>query len=402
MTATFLTFATMNYPKIILKKDKERSALHFHPWIFSGAIQQQDKDLKEGDIAEVFSSNDKYLGTGHFHKGTITVRLFSFDQCEINETFWQHKFDKAFELRKKTVLSENKNTNAYRLIHAEGDGLPGLIVDVYGSTAVIQTHTIGMYNLRKTFAKILSKQFKVVYDKGADSMAKQTDLTTTNEYLIREENHQDENIIIENGLHFRVDWESGQKTGFFLDQRDNRMLLKQYSKNRKVLNTFCYTGGFSVYALSGDAELVHSVDSSKKAMELTDENVALNFNTDKHTSFTKDVFDFIKHQETVYDVIVLDPPTFAKHLSAVKNAMVGYRNLNTEAIKRISSGGIIFTFSCSQAIDRELFRKIIFQSAAQAKRQVKILHQLTQPADHPVSIYHPEGEYLKGLVLYVE
>ena len=326
----------MNYPKIKLKKDKERSALHFHPWIFSGAIQQQDKDLKEGDIAEVFSSNDKYLGTGHFHKGTITVRLFSFEQCEINENFWQHKFDKAFELRRKTVLSENKNTNAYRLIHAEGDGLPGLIVDVYGSTAVIQTHTIGMYNLRETFAKILAKHFKAVYDKSADSMAKQTDLTTINEYLISEAIPQHENIIIENGLRFRVEWESGQKTGFFLDQRDNRMLLKQYSKNRKVLNTFCYTGGFSVYALSGDAALVHSVDSSKKAMELTDENVALNFNTDKHTSFKKDFFDFIKHQETVYDVIVLDPPAFAKHLSAVKNAMVGYRNLNTEAIKRIS------------------------------------------------------------------
>ena len=392
----------MNYPKIKLKKEKERSLLHFHPWVFSGAIQTQEKDLQEGDIAEVFSSTDKYLAAGHFHKGTITVRLFSFEQQDINEHFWQQKFDKAFALRKRIGIAENENTNAYRLIHAEGDGMPGLIVDVYGATAVMQTHTIGMYSLRETFAKILSKQFTAVYDKSADSMAKQTDLVTTNQYLIREENHQPENIITENNLHFRVEWETGQKTGFFLDQRDNRFLLKQYSKNRKVLNTFCYTGGFSVYALSGDAALVHSVDSSKKAMELTDENVALNFKTDKHTNFTQDVFDFIKHQQTVYDVIVLDPPAFAKHLSAVKNAMVGYRNLNTEAIKRISPGGIIFTFSCSQAIDRELFRKIIFQSAAQANRQVKILHQLNQPADHPVSIYHPEGEYLKGLVLYVE
>ncbi len=392
----------MSYPKIKLKKGKERSILHFHPWVFSGAIHQQDKNLKEGDCADVFSFEDKYLGTGHFHKGTITVRLFSFIQQEINEKFWQTKFETAIALRKSIGLTENTNTNAYRLINAEGDGMPGLIVDVYADTAILQTHTIGMYNLHQLFAKILAQNFKAVYDKSAESMAKQTDIVTANGYLIKQENNQPENTIAENNYQFIIDWETGQKTGFFLDQRDNRLLLKHYAKNKKVLNTFCYTGGFSVYALAGDAALVHSVDSSRKAMELTDQNVKLNFSTDKHESFTQDVFDFLKHRETVYDLMVLDPPAFAKHLSAVKNAMVGYRNLNTEAIKRISAGGILFTFSCSQAIDRELFRKIIFQAAAQAKRQVKVLHQLTQPADHPISIYHPEGEYLKGLVLYVE
>ena len=297
----------MSYPKIKLKKDKERSALHFHPWIFSGAIQQQDKDLTEGDVVEVFSAADKYLGTGHYHKDSITVRLFSFEQQEINETFWQKKFDNAFDLRKQIGLNQNENTTAYRLINAEGDGLPGLIVDIYGSTAVLQTHTIGMNRLRETFANILSKHFKAVYDKSADSMAKQTNIVASNDYLIQEEKQQPENIIVENNLQFKVEWGSGQKTGFFLDQRDNRLLLKQYAMNRKVLNTFCYTGGFSVYALSGDAALVHSVDSSRKAMELTDENIALNFTTDKHKSFTMDVFDFIKHEETVYDLIVPRP-----------------------------------------------------------------------------------------------
>ena len=392
----------MSYPKIKLKNGKQRSALHFHPWVFSGAIQHQDNNLQDGDITEVFSSDDKYLGTGHFNKGTITVRLFCFEQQKIDEIFWEQKFSKAIELRNKIGFTNNQKTTAYRLVHAEGDGMPGLITDIYGSTCVMQTHTIGMYQLREIFAKILSKHFKSVYDKSADSMSKQTATTSQNGYLISDPNPTSENIVVENGLKFRVEWERGQKTGFFLDQRDNRMLLKNYSKNRKVLNTFCYTGGFSVYALSGEAALVHSVDSSKKAMELADENVALNFSSEKHKSFTSDVFDFLKRSDTNYDLIVLDPPAFAKHLSAVKNAIVGYRNLNTEAIKKIHKGGIIFTFSCSQAIDKELFRKIIFQSAVQAKRNVQILHQLTQPADHPVSIYHPEGEYLKGLVLYVE
>lgn len=391
----------MIYPKIKLKKGKERSALHFHPWIFSGAIDVQDKSLEEGDVAEVFAADKTYVGTGHFHKGTITIRVFCFQQQEINESFWQHKFDAAHKLRKRIAVA-NESTTAYRLINAEGDGMPGLVVDIYGNTAVMQTHTIGMFRLREVFSKILSQQFKAVYDKSSDSMAKQMNLVTTNEYLLKQQSDSNTNLVSENGYRFKVEWETGQKTGFFLDQRDNRLLLKQYARNRKVLNTFCYTGGFSVYALGGDAEVVHSVDSSRKAMELTQENITLNFNTDKHTGYTQDVFDFIKQQQMVYDLIVLDPPAFAKHLSAVKNAMVGYRNLNTEAIRRIAPGGILFTFSCSQAIDRELFRKIMFQAAAQAKRGVKILHQLTQPADHPVSIYHPEGEYLKGLVLYVE
>lgn len=391
------------YPKIILKKGKERSLLNFHPWLFSGAVQLQDKELKEGSVAEIFSSENKYLATAHFHHGSIVARVLSFEQCEINAAFFNNKIRNAFELRKNIGLYDLKDTNVFRLLHAEGDGMPGLIVDIYNRTAVVQTHTAGMYEARELIKDALLhvKELKLeaVYDKSADAMAKQAAISSENSYLYGQ---RSDNEVMENGVKFFIDWEEGQKTGFFIDQRENRKLLAQYAVNKKVLNTFAYSGGFSLYALKAGASLVHSVDSSKKAMETASKNIALNFTNAPHEYFTMDTFDFLKKNEEQYDIMVLDPPAFAKHLSAVDKATIGYRNLNFEAIKRIKQNGILFTFSCSQAIDKNLFRKIVFMAAAQAKRNVKILHQLTQSPDHPVSIYHPESEYLKGLVLFVE
>ncbi|HKR06005.1 MAG TPA: class I SAM-dependent rRNA methyltransferase [Bacteroidia bacterium] len=391
------------YPKIILKKGKERSLQNFHPWLFSGAVEKQDKELTEGCVAEIFSNDDKYLATAHFHHGSIVARVLSFEKCEIDQQFFDQKIQKAFELRKHLRLTDSDETTVYRLINAEGDGLPGLIVDIYNNTAVIQTHTAGMFE-SKDFTKnallnIPGLHLKAVYDKSANSMEKHSGIESKDSYLFGE---KENNIVAENGIKFSVDWKEGQKTGFFIDQRENRKLLMHYSKNKKVLNTFAYSGGFSLYALQAGAALVHSVDSSKKAMEWANENVDLNFQNALHEYFALDTFDFLKRGAENYDVIILDPPSFAKHLSAVDKATIGYRNLNYEAIKRINKNGILFTFSCSQAIDKNLFRKIVFMAAAQAKRNVKVLHQLSQAPDHPVSIYHPEGEYLKGLVLYVE
>ena len=396
----------MSYPKVILNKGKERSLLLFHPWVFSGAVKKHPPELKEGDLVEVWSMDEKYLGTGHFHKGTITVRILTFKEEPIDKNFWENKLENAHALRTTLGLVNNSKTNVYRLIHAEGDGLPGLVIDIYNDTAVIQAHTIGMWQHRKDIADALSKIYgaalKAVYDKSAEALLKQNYQGVQNEFIVKSDESFSGLVVAENGFHFHIDFINGQKTGFFIDQRENRNLLANYTKGKKVLNTFCYTGGFSIYALGAGASAVHSVDSNKKAVADTDLNVRLNFPDAQHQSYAEDVFDFLKKNKDNYDVIILDPPAFAKHLSAVKNAMVGYRNLNCEAIKKISPGGILFTFSCSQAIDKELFRKLVFQASAQARRNVRILHQLIQPPDHPVNIYHPEGEYLKGLVLYVD
>jgi len=351
----------------------------------------------------VFTSTGVYLATAHYHEGSISGRIFSFEQSDLNKDFWKSKLEKAFALRKSLGLIDNPHTNCYRLVHAEGDGLPGLIIDIYHRVAVIQTHTLGMHAVKNILTELLKEMFGekliAIYDKSGDTMAKQQKELIGNQFLFGDASEED---VLENGIKFHVNFAEGQKTGFFLDQRENRKLLGEYSKGKKVLNTFAYSGGFSLYALKNDAELVHSVDSSKKAAEWAEKNVSMNFQNAPHEFFTEDVFDFMKRSTEMYEVMVLDPPAFAKHLSAVKQATIGYKNLNTEAIRRISKGGILFTFSCSQVIDKELFRKIIFMSAAQARRNVRILHQLSQPPDHAVSIYHPEGEYLKGLVLYVE
>ncbi|MEO8147056.1 MAG: class I SAM-dependent rRNA methyltransferase [Bacteroidia bacterium] len=397
-----------NYKRVILKKDKERSLLNFHPWVFSGAIAKQDNDIEDGDVVEVFSDDQKYLATGHLNKGSITVRLLLFEQKEIDENFWIEKLNAALEVRKQLGLVNSETTNVYRLIHGEGDGLPGLIIDIYNKAAVIQCHSIGMYRSRKMIAECLHKVFKdeltTIYDKSADTLHNQNQLKVENDFLL---GNEASTVVKENNIMFEVNWVEGQKTGFFIDQRENRQLLQHYSKNKKVLNTFAYSGGFSLYALKGGASMVHSVDSSKKATEAYQKNVLLNQeiiadDNEIEIFFTSDVFNFMKQSEGNYDMIILDPPAFAKHLDAVKKAAIAYRNLNYDAFRRINKNGIVFTFSCSQAIDKTLFRKIIFAAAAMSKRHVRILHQLTQPADHPISIYHPEGEYLKGLVLHVE
>ena len=390
-------------PKIILKKTKERSLQNFHPWLFSGAIEKKEDGIKEGDAVEIFSHNQNYLATGHYHEGSIMVRVFSFEKTDYSYDFWKSKLVKAFQLREQLGMINNAETNVYRLVNAEGDGMPGLIIDVYSTTAVVQTHTLGMHRLKhfivEALKEIYGSRLTAIYDKSAESMRKQEATGMTNGFLFGKE---DEIVAIENNIRFYIDVPEGQKTGFFIDQRENRKLLAYYSKEKSVLNAFAYSGGFSMHALNGKAALVHSVDSSKKAAALAERNIALNFRDAPHQFFSEDVFDFLKKSETRYDIMVLDPPAFAKHLSSVDKATIGYRNLNSEAFRQIKKIGIVFTFSCSQVIDKNLFRKIIFTAAAQAKRNVKVLHQLTQPADHPISIYHPEGEYLKGLVLYVE
>ena len=391
------------FAKIILHPKKERSIKLFHPWLFSGAVAKTDGNPSEGDIVEIFTNDGQYLATGHFHNGSIKVRIFSFEKTDADEDFWFNKLSDAFSLRQSLGITENKNTNMYRLVHGEGDGLPGLIIDIYGTAAVIQTHTLGMHkqlpNILSGLKKIYGTGLDTVYDKSSDTMGKQGVEQTINSFLMGD---VQEKILKENDILFKVNWVEGQKTGFFLDQRENRKLLEKYSAGKKVLNTFSYSGGFSMYALKGGATVVHSVDSSKKAIELSTINAQQNNFGDKHSVFAIDVFDFLKKSDEKYDIIVLDPPAFAKHLSSVDNAMVGYRNLNTEGLKRVAKGGMLFTFSCSQVVDRALFRKLIFQAAAQAKRNVRIIHQLSQGPDHPVSIYHPEGEYLKGLVMVVD
>lgn len=394
----------MSYKKIILKAKKEDSLKRFHPWVFSGAIQKLPESLEEGEIVTVYSHDNVFLALGHYQVGSIAVRVLSFKEEEINASFWEERLTAAYHHRKSLGLIREDN-NSYRLVFGEGDNLPGLIVDVYDTTAVMQAHSVGMHESRKliaeTFVKVTEGTIKHVYYKSETTLPYKADLGSENGYLIGE--YKDE-IGIENGLKFKPDWIKGQKTGFFLDQRDNRALLGQYAKGRSVLNMFCYTGGFSFYALQGGAKLVHSVDSSSRAIDLTDDNVALNFEKDdRHESFAEDAFKFLGNMEQdKYDLIVLDPPAFAKHRGAIKNALNGYKRINVAAFKKIAKGGILFTFSCSQAISKDQFRLAVFSAAAISGRTVKILHQLSQPADHPINIYHPEGEYLKGLVLYVE
>ncbi|MBQ4367118.1 MAG: class I SAM-dependent rRNA methyltransferase [Muribaculaceae bacterium] len=394
----------MTYKSITLRRGKEESLMRFHPWVFSGAIAQAQDDIEEGDLVTVYAHDGQLLGNGHFQIGSIAVRMLTFDDTPIDEGFYADRLLQAYRVRQALNLMRNDN-NAFRLVHGEGDFLPGLVIDIYGHTAVLQAHSPGMHFARNIIAQALTQLPKGlvcnVYYKSETTLPYKAQLDPQNEYIIGQ---FDTDIAMENGMRFHVDWLKGQKTGFFVDQRENRSLLERYAEGRRVLNMFCYTGGFSFYALRGGARSVHSVDSSTKAIRLTDENVALNFdNEHRHQSFAEDAFKFLDNiTPGDYDLMILDPPAFAKHKSALKNALVGYRRLNAKAFEKIAPGGILFTFSCSQAVNKEQFRLAVFSAAAQSRRRVRILHQLTQPADHPVNIYHPEGEYLKGLVLQVE
>ena len=394
----------MNYPVITLRRGKEESLRRFHPWVFSGAIASAPENLEEGDIVEVRSSDGTPLGVGHYQIGSIAVRMLSDEIIEINREYYFNRLNNALRLRKALGLLRDDN-NAFRLVHGEGDFLPGLIVDVYGQTAVVQAHSVGMHYARDIIAECLvslpGASLRNVYYKSETTLPYKASLDPQNDYII---GSYDTDIAVENGLKFRVDWLKGQKTGFFVDQRDNRSLLRHFARGRRVLNMFCYTGGFSVYALSGGATLVHSVDSSAKAVSLTRDNVRLNFGDDApHEAFAEDAFKYLaERKDGAYDLVVLDPPAFAKHRGAIKNALRGYQKLNARAMEKMPEGSILFTFSCSQAVSKEQFRLAVFSAAAQVGRRVRILHQLTQPADHPINIYHPEGEYLKGLILYIE
>lgn len=393
----------MEYKRVFLKKGKEESLKRFHPWVFSGAIAKMDNGVEEGDIVAVYSCSGEFIAMGHFQIGSITVRVLDFAQRDIDADFFFDRLQKAFDLRKSIGLIRPDN-NAFRLVHGEGDFLPGLVVDVYDRTAVVQAHSPGMHFARNIIAEALLRiadgLIKNVYYKSETTLPYKAQLDPQNDYIV---GGFETNVAIENGLKFHVDWLKGQKTGFFVDQRDNRSLLEHYANGRSVLNMFCYTGGFSFYAMRGNAKLVHSVDSSAKAIQLTNENVELNFPGDpRHQAFAEDAFKFLNNMDDKYDLIILDPPAFAKHKSALKNALIGYRKLNAKAFEKIRPGGILFTFSCSQAVSKEQFRLAVFSAAAMSGRRVRILHQLTQPSDHPINIYHPEGEYLKGLVLYVE
>lgn len=395
----------MNYKKVKLKPKKEESLKRFHPWIFSGAVQSKDESLTEGEVVNVYTINDEFIAVGHYQIGSIEVRVLSFEEEDIDLDFWKKRLSSALELRKSIGLLSDNN-NSYRLVHGEGDLLPGLIVDVYAETAVIQSHSVGMHESRlmicDALKAVLGDNLKNVYYKSETTLPYKANLGAENEYLYKADSVNE--IALENGLKFYPDWVKGQKTGFFVDQRDNRALLEKYSKGRSVLNMFCYTGGFSFYALRGGANLVHSVDSSSKAIMLTNRNVGLNFLDDKrHEAFAEDAFKFLGGiNKGDYDLIILDPPAFAKHRGAIKNALQGYKRLNAAAFEKVAPGGIVFTFSCSQVISKDAFRLAVFSAAALSGRSVRILHQLSQPADHPINIYHPEGEYLKGLVLYVE
>ena len=393
----------MSYPIIKLRRGKEESLDRFHPWVFSGAIASTPDNIEEGDLVEVISHDNRTIGVGHFQIGSIAVRILEWGNATINVDFYRSRLQAAFELRHALGLIRDDN-NAFRLVHGEGDFLPGLVIDLYGNTAVVQAHSPGMHFARNIIADALTRLdgagISNVYYKSETTLPYKAHLDPQNDYII---GSFETNVAMENGLKFHVDWLKGQKTGFFVDQRDNRALLEKYAAGRSVLNMFCYTGGFSFYAMRGGAKLVHSVDSSAKAIALTNANVEPNFTDDsRHLPYAEDAFKFLNGIDDKYDRIVLDPLAFAKHRSALKNALIGYRKLNAKAFEKIRPGGILFTFSCSQAVSREQFRLAVFSAAAQSRRRVRILHQLTQPADHPINIYHPEGEYLKGLILYVE
>ncbi len=394
----------MSYKKLYLKPGKEESLKRFHPWVFSGAIARIEGEPEEGEIVDVYTSKKEFIACGHFQIGSIAVRVLSFFQENIDQIFWKHKLEVAYDLRRSLNLAGNPINNTYRLVHGEGDNLPGLIIDVYDHTAVMQAHSVGMHVYRMEIAEALSEVMgdviQNIYYKSETTLPFKAELGQENGFI---KGGSPENVAMEYGLKFHVDWLKGQKTGFFVDQRENRHLLEQYAKGRNVLNMFCYTGGFSFYAMRGGANLVHSVDSSAKAIDLTNQNVELNFPGDtRHQAFAEDAFKYLDRMGDQYDLIILDPPAFAKHRDALRNALRGYSKLNAKAFEKIKPGGILFTFSCSQVVDKRDFRNAVFTAAAQSGRSVRILHQLTQPGDHPVNIYHPEGEYLKGLVLYVE
>ena len=397
-------------PQIYLRRGKEESLLRRHPWIFSGAIDhiraEEESQITEGAVVEVYTKSGDFIAQGHYQIGSIAVRVLSFTQEPVDQAWWDTRIASARDVRRSLGLTDASDTTCYRLIHGEGDLLPGLVVDIYGTTAVVQCHSVGMYHSRTQIAQAIrtayDDQITAIYDKSSQTVPFNAGLNAVDGYLWGTTDHASR-IVRENGQQFSVNWEKGQKTGFFLDQRENRELVKCYSKGRTVLNTFCYTGGFSVYALAGGAKEVVSVDSSERAVTLAAENVELNFGTDApHKAVAADAVEYIKEIGSNYDLIILDPPAFAKHHKVLGNAMQGYRRLNARAIAQMRPGGILFTFSCSQAVSKELFRTTVFSAAAIAGRNVRILHQLTQPADHPINIYHPEGEYLKGLVLYVE
>ena len=391
------------YPQIILKKGKEESLKRFHPWVFSGAIQAIEEGIEEGDTVCLVNRNGDFIAVGHYQEGSIAVRVLTFEDREIDDDFWHSRISSALKMRQSIGIADSPSNNTYRLVHGEGDNLPGLIIDVYGDTDVMQAHSIGMHKVRKEIAKalvdVMESRISNVYYKSETTLPFM-DATDMNGFIY---GGSDNNVALENGLKFRVDWLKGQKTGFFVDQRENRSLLEKYAAGKRVLNMFCYTGGFSFYAMRGGAQLVHSVDSSAKAIDLTRENVSLNFPGDqRHEAFCEDAFKYLEKAGDNYNLIILDPPAFAKHRGALHNALKGYTRLNQKAFEKIERGGILFTFSCSQVVTKDHFRNAVFTAAALAKRNVRILHQLHQPADHPINIYHPEGEYLKGLVLYVE
>jgi 23S rRNA (cytosine1962-C5)-methyltransferase len=390
--------------QLTLKPGKENSLKRFHPWVFSGAIQKMTGNPHEGELVEVISHDKEFLGTGHYQKSSIAVRILTFKEEPIKQAFWNKRIASAVAYRIQLGLINNPETNCFRLIHGEGDNLPGLIIDFYNGVAVMQMHSVGMYMHREYIIKALQTELgemlKAVYNKSATTLPFKAETDSVDGLLWGDASNTE---VLEYGNKFLIDWEKGQKTGFFLDQRENRKLVEQYSKGKRVLNTFCYTGGFSVFALRGGASEVVSVDSSARAIELTNEAVALNFpNATNHTAIDIDAFDYLLDIQDKFDVIILDPPAFAKHNNVLNNALQGYKRLNMRAIQQIAPGGIIFTFSCSQVVSKEEFRKSVFAAAANTGRSVRILHQLTQPSDHPISIYHPESEYLKGLVLQVE
>jgi len=389
--------------KIVLKSGKEQSLRRFHPWVFSGAIKKMYGNPAEGDLVDVYDNKDNFLAVGHYAPSSIAVRVLSFERITPDINFFRQKIERAITYRKAIGIIDNDQINVFRLVHGEGDGLPGLIVDYYNGIAVMQMHSIGFYRIRKEItsilAELLNNRIIAVYDKSEGTIPHMSGVTATNEFLY---GNSDPVIVTENSYKFKIDWTTGQKTGFFIDQRENRKLLEKYTEGRTVLNMFGYTGGFSVYAMK-NAALVHTVDSSFPAIELANENIKINYGEDKrHESFQVDAFDYLNHIKDQYDLIILDPPAFAKHNNVLANALQGYKRLNIKAIEQIKPGGIIFTFSCSQVVTKENFRKSVFAAAANTGRSVRILHQMSQPPDHPVNIYHPESEYLKGLVIYVE
>lgn len=392
------------YKSIYLKRGKEESLLRFHPWVFSGAIHHADAGIQEGETVRVIASTGDFIAVGHYQVGSIAVRVLSFSDITIDQSFWRERLAAAITMRCHIDIADNPENNTYRLVHGEGDWLPGLVIDCYGSTAVMQAHSVGMHlnrmDICQALTDVMGGRIQQVYYKSETTLPYKAHLEEEDGFIF---GHTDDDIAVENGLKFHVDWLRGQKTGFFVDQRENRSLLEHYSKDKSVLNMFCYTGGFSVYAMRGGAKCVHSVDSSAKAIEITNNNIGLNFPGDpRHEAYCEDAFRFLEERKDKYDIVVLDPPAFAKHRAALHNALKGYIRLNAKGIRLVKEGGLLFTFSCSQAVSKDQFRSAVFTAAAQSGRKVRIIHQLHQPADHPINIYHPEGEYLKGLVLYVE